>query len=463
MDVVDAQVEDMTMVDAAIDAMADASLPASDATVANDVGLPACEPALELTASSTSVRSFDLIRVSPSGGTGLWTFELIANPSNGTINPETGVYLAGDVDGVTDVVEMRDLGCNGTATLELNVVQPMDVRPRTPEVLPGEIFTFEVSGGSGEFRFELTGESDSSLTESGVFIAGETFGQRDLRVIDIGTGQIELIQVTVSGNEGISPVHEQLFLAQGAAFTPDIIGGSGEYELVGESTVVSINGDQVSANETGEVTLIVQDRFLDRQTSIKMQVSPALTAPLSPTSDGTNSAFLKMVADLNADGHRDVVMAHSEADVSAGNGGAVYVFRSEPSGVIETQPVQVISGRNRQDSLGSTVEVADITGDGLVDLIIGARAGDLSGADSGGVFVHAGTGDGDAPFEIEASIVIAGVNSFDYFGSALSTCDFNGDGLLDIAVAATYYEDRTASPVSNSQGESSFIWGNQVV
>ena len=96
------------MVDAAIDAMADASLPASDATVANDVGLPACEPALELTASSTSVRSFDLIRVSPSGGTGLWTFELIANPSNGTINPETGVYLAGDVDGVTDVVEMRD-------------------------------------------------------------------------------------------------------------------------------------------------------------------------------------------------------------------------------------------------------------------------------------------------------------------------------------------------------------------
>ena len=120
--------------------------------------------------------------------------------------------------------------------------------------------------------------------------------------------------------------------------------------------------------------------------------------------------------------------------------------------MIETQPVQVISGRNRQDSLGSTVEVADITGDGLVDLIIGARAGDLSGADSGGVFVHAGTGDGDAPFEIEASIVIAGVNSFDYFGSALSTCDFNGDGLLDIAVAATYYEDRTASPVSNSQG-----------
>ena len=206
-----------------------------------------------------------------------------------------------------------------------------------------------MSGGSGEFRFELTGESDSSLTESGVFIAGETFGQRDLRVIDIGTGQIELIQVTVSGNEGISPVHEQLFLAQGAAFTPDIIGGSGEYELVGESTVVSINGDQVSARDR-EVTPL-QDRFLDRQTSIKMQVSPALTAPLSPTSDGTNSAFLKMVADLNADGHRDVVMAHSEADVSAGNGGAVYVFRSEPSGVIETQPVQVISGRNRQDSL----------------------------------------------------------------------------------------------------------------
>ena len=185
-----------------------------------------------------------------------------------------------------------------------------------------------MSGGSGEFRFELTGESDSSLTESGVFIAGETFGQRDLRVIDIGTGQIELIQVTVSGNEGISPVHEQLFLAQGAAFTPDIIGGSGEYELVGESTVVSINGDQVSANETGEVTLIVQDRFLDRQTSIKMQVSPALTAPLSPTSDGTNSAFLKMVADLNADGHRDVVMAHSEADVSAGNGGRSTSFEA---------------------------------------------------------------------------------------------------------------------------------------
>ena len=65
--------------------------------------------------------------------------------------------------------------------------------------------------------------------------------------------------------------------------------------------------------------------------------------------------------------------------MSAGSRGRSTSF-GEPSGVIETQPVQVISGRNRQDSLGSTVEVADITGDGLVDLIIGARAGDLSGA-----------------------------------------------------------------------------------
>ncbi|MGB0647803.1 MAG: hypothetical protein ACPGQS_11540, partial [Bradymonadia bacterium] len=265
MDIADAELDAMVEADLALDSAVDVSLPTPDVTVANDAGLTACEPALELTASSTSVRSFDLIRVSPSGGTGLWTFELIENRSNGTINPETGVYLAGDVDGVTDVIEMRDLGCDGTATLELNVVLPMDVRPRAPELKPGEIFTFEVDGGSGEFRFELIGDSDSSLTESGVFIAGETFGQRDVRVTDIGTGQIELIQVTVSENEGISPEHEQVFLAQGAVFTPGIFGGSGEYELIGDSAVVSIDGDEVSANETGEVTLVVRDRFLDRQ------------------------------------------------------------------------------------------------------------------------------------------------------------------------------------------------------
>jgi hypothetical protein len=448
----DISVDSAIVLDASSDSELDVAIEMFDVSIAPDLGLPTCEPALELTVSGTAVRAFDLVRVTPAGGTGQWTFDIIENRSNGSINRETGVYLAGDVNGVTDLIELRDLGCEGSATLGIDVVTPMIVVPQSPDVLPGESIEFEVEGGSGQFEFTLIGEGDSTLIGLGVFRAGETLGLKNIQVTDSGTGQIQAVQVSISTNVGIQAVHETLHLSSGAVIKPSISGGSGVYVLSGGNASVAIQDDVVAALATGTAEITIQDRFLARSTTVNVSVAQGLTAPLEPSSDASNSANLQMVDDLNADGFRDLVFGHAEADVSAGNGGAVYVFLSEPSGQLSAQPAQVLSSSVRDDFLGWSLSVDDVTGDGLPDLVVGVRTGDFGGTNSGGVSIYDGTGNPEMPFETEPSTILPGVNSFDFLGSALTICDFNNDGFLDIATAACFYEDRTADPVTNSQG-----------
>ncbi len=460
-------VADMTTrLDALIPSGPDQTVQPTDMSFADQGPLP-CEPALGLSSNTTSARAFDLVRLIPAGGTGQWTFTLSENLSGGTVNRETGVYLAGDQVGVTDTIVLADEGCLGSAELTINVVEPMRISPSSPQVAPLDILRFEVTGGSGEFEFLLLNESGSAITEGGVYIAGEDLGWDLLQITDLATSQAESIRITLTEDNTIVAQDEQIFLPVGTRYTPKVTGGSGVYSMASDDSSVLIEGDEMVGSGEGLAQVTVSDAFLDRSTQVTVYGRESFVAPMVASSDGTASARMRGIPDINGDGLMDLVLGHAEADVAAGNGGALYIYATREDGTLDPEPAQIIAGPNRDDYLGWSFEVGDLTGDGISDLVVGVRLGDFGATNSGGVQVYPGLDlmqvdpETDGYFSAEPLYTFGGVNSSDFLGTAVTICDFNGDGRQDLAVAATFYEDRRADPVTSNQGAVFVYMGNE--
>lgn len=415
-----------------------------------DMGPPACSPALAVTASPPAARPFDLVTLRARGGTGAWRYDFIDNASGALLNERTGAYLAGELIGAVDRVRLTDEGCAGEAVIDIDVVAPMDVQPQGVTLQTGSGFTFAVDGGSGDFAFAMVNDfSNGDVTPDGAYTAGDLAAQDIVRVTDRGTNEIVdvVVRVTTEPVE-LVPRPRRLYLPVGASAPLVVNGGSGAFEVVGAGDVIGYDAGVISARAPGRVTLDVTDRFLGLETTVRIDVVESLTADMPPFN--VTDAVERVIApgDLDGDGRPDLIVANPHANDGAGRGGAVHVFHAGDDGFGE--PVQVIAAAQRNDFVGHDAAIGDVDGDGLTDLIIGARLLDIGVTDNGAILVHLGQPGG--LFTEEPAYVLAAPRGSDQLGYAVGVCDFNGDGRLDIAGAATQYEDVTADPRANTQG-----------
>lgn len=171
--------------------------------------------------------------------------------------------------------------------------------------------------------------------------------------------------------------------------------------------------------------------------------------------------------DINGDGYADVVVAEKLGESEPGG---IRVLYGTPSGLtatgaeggfddqeftLDSPGVPGERSTRASDQWGSALAVADFDGDGCADVAVGAPGTPLNGpaeADDlavGEVTVLRGSPaglraagartlrqHGSKPAG-EATLMVPGVDEVgDRFGSALAAGDFDGDGLLDLAIAA---------------------------
>jgi len=92
--------------------------------------------------------------------------------------------------------------------------------------------------------------------------------------------------------------------------------------------------------------------------------------------------------DADGDGAADVVVGAPGQDTSAADTGAIYLVYGPLSGTVSLADTDRVDGVDNLDTLGTTVDSAgDVNGDGMDDLLMGARGRSVASVNAGSVFI----------------------------------------------------------------------------
>jgi len=154
----------------------------------------------------------------------------------------------------------------------------------------------------------------------------------------------------------------------------------------------------------------------------------------------------QIVGDFNGDGYDDFVLGGFGVDLTDSASGAVYLFAGSSAKYGGSESLSTaaitISGAGGADLLGELRSVSgrvDLDGDGLNELVLGARGIDDFGAYAGVVYVIYGNeydiGKGGVSVADDvADVIFTGVAAGDYLGKPEGVRDTDGDGYDDLFV-----------------------------
>ena len=177
-------------------------------------------------------------------------------------------------------------------------------------------------------------------------------------------------------------------------------------------------------------------------------------------------ASVASAGDVDGDGLADLLIGSYRNDTQAEDAGAVYVFLASSLGsssVVDVSSADfILLGENQDDNAGfSLAGAGDVDGDGLHDLLVGARYSATGGLYAGAVYVVLGAQLTDpGPVALaDATCKLIGEEVSDYAGlSVASAGDLDGDGRSDVLVGAPG-QDRGAVDSGAVYG----VWSTQLV
>ena len=220
-------------------------------------------------------------------------------------------------------------------------------------------------------------------------------------------------------------------LANGCAFALDVAVG----DLNGDGTDDIAAGDMGSCHGwPGRVYVFYGGPALASRTAPEADVTI-----VGPTVEEFGST-VAAAGDVTGDAVADLVVGAPACQRAGPQPGKVYVFAGGalPAQGSAADATAVLTGESDHDCFGGAlVSGVDATGDGTGDLLIGASAAESSRQGRAYLFAGgAGLADGSAD---AATAVIVGEEASE-FGGAVAMADVVGDGAVDLIVGAAWYD-----------------------
>jgi hypothetical protein len=341
------------------------------------------------------------------------TYYVVIYGSTSTDAPPTDPFTPGTGGGVPSHPGAYNL------TITVQAVGPGAVQQASVPIQPGQTVLLLVSGegtSAGDFHLQITNldqfatpDSTSLLFPAGAGPSSETVG--DLN----GDGYPDMVvanalsnTVSVLLNNGDGTFQAPRQYAVGSFKVPNPSGGV--------DTLNDFRRQVVLADLTHNGILdIVVTNFDSGDVSVLLGNGDGTFQP-QRRFDATSAPFGAAVGDVNGDGIPDIVAIDSQVSgdstIAVLLGGGDGTFRPEltfPAGKVGSYPL-------------STVALADLTGNGKLDLIISG-----GNAFSAEVFL----GNGDGTFQLPGVSYPAGRLS-----AGLAVADITGDGIPDIITTA---------------------------
>lgn len=201
--------------------------------------------------------------------------------------------------------------------------------------------------------------------------------------------------------------------------------------------------------------------------AVRFDSPPALIpSALSASTPQSYSFFGDSVwsEDLNMDGSKDLIIgATRNSSLGVNHSGAVYI-RFGPNYLVEQKinppELQSCSGQSPCSEFGREVSVADITGDGVNDLIVSARGLTVNTKTrAGAVYVIPGPNfDPNTAIKIQEPAHTGGPDVSAWFGQIARPLDWNGDNNTDLLITARKGKSVLLDPPHNIQDEAGEAW-----
>ena len=164
---------------------------------------------------------------------------------------------------------------------------------------------------------------------------------------------------------------------------------------------------------------------------------------IGATNSDAAGTSLDGAADVDGDGYDDILIGAPGVDTAASGAGAAYLIYGEAtptSSLTLSSADAIFTGVAASDAAGTSVSMADLTGDGLAELVVGAPAGDPDGgADRGAAYLFFGDALSGSVSLSTADVIYAGQADGDALGTSVAAGgDPNKDGYGDLLLGAPY-------------------------